>query len=798
LNPQFFSYFKQFIRRIHTAYLRGLKNIANPKTAAYHYCSRSKFLKIMRILSVIFMAVAATAAVPQASAQIASDLNPLNSTVTTGVGVHKADQLQKVKIGNSTVDNSAETSTTTGGTQTQGVRSLPPNEFQRFVAESTGMHLPLYGEHSLSSGTHAAPPSSVPPPPEHPLGPGDEILIRGWGSIELDHRVVIDRNGLISVPTVGTIVLGGVKAGDAESVIRANIERLYRDVKVSVTFGQLRTISVYVVGQARNPGTYRVSSLSTVLSVLFQTGGPNAIGSLRRLQVKRANGTSAEFDLYAFLSKGDKSADIRLHDGDTVFIPPALGFVALVGKVNQPAVYELRSNQDTLQSLLEVAGGLPVVADPRRAFIERIDPSAGKPRTVEQFALDKPGLERYLRNGDLVNITSITPEFANAVTLRGNVDQPVRAPFRPGMRVRDLIPSKDYLVTRSALARQNSAVLETTGSATIASRIGATLEQINWDYAVIERINKNNLQVELIPFNLGKVFDEPTSENNRLLQAGDTVTIFSHTDVAMPVAKRRVFVRVEGEVQVPGVYQMSAGDTIHSLVAKAGGPTREAYLFGTAFYREQTRREQALNLVKAADRLERQMLSERSQLAANRLGQQGSEAISAAAADRSGEHALARLRQLQPSGRITLGLDPVERSFNRMPNLKLEDGDRLVIPNRPDFINVFGAVNVEASPVWREGLRVRDYLQMAGVSQDADLDAVFVLRADGSVMTKGTGLLSFGGVDRIEIMPGDSIVVPELLDKETKWSKFVRGARDWTQIIANFGIGAAAVKVLRD
>ncbi|RJG23861.1 polysaccharide biosynthesis/export family protein [Massilia cavernae] len=686
----------------------------------------------------------------------------------------------------------------------------PTSEFQKFLQESTGKILPVFGaEFFANAPSTFAPILNAPVPAEYPLGPGDELLIRGWGSIDINYRATIDRNGLITIPTVGSVVLGGVKAGDAESVIRAEIAKLYKGVSINVNFGQLRAITVYVVGQANRPGTYTVSSLSTLVTALFASGGPNANGSMRRVQVKRAGKVVAELDLYAFIAKGDKSADIKLQDGDAIYIPSAAGYVALVGKVNSPAIYELRSANDAIASVLDVAGGLPVVADPRRAFLERIDANKNRPRSVEQFALDEAGLKKTLKNGDVLNITSITPDFSNAVVLRGNVDQAVRAPFRAGMRISDLIPSRDYLITRSSTQRQNSALNageneRTTGEnvETIASRIGGLIEEINWDYAVVERINRDDLSVSLLPFNLGKVFSNPAGADNLLLQPGDTVTIFSQKDVLVPMDKRRVFVRVEGEVNVPGVYQMSSGETLQQLMARAGGPTRNAYVFGVGFYREQVRKEQEANLEKAASRLENQLRSEQSKAVANIRGSSTADARIAEArreADlMAAQAAVARLRQLKPTGRIAFGLDPRELSFARLPQLKLEGGDRLVVPAKPEFVHVFGAVNVEASPLWRPNSRVNDYLKLAGATADADLDNAFILRVDGSVVSRNTGNWLFGGFGGVEVMPGDSIVVPEKFDKETRWTKFTQGTREWAQIFANFGLGAAAIKTLRD
>jgi protein involved in polysaccharide export with SLBB domain len=685
-----------------------------------------------------------------------------------------------------------------------------PSEFQKFVEDNTGKLLPIFGsEFFANTPSTFAPISNSPVPSDYPLGPGDELMVRGWGTIDIDYRAVIDRNGTITIPTIGSVALAGVKAGDAQQVIRAAVNRLYKGVTLNVTFGQLRAITVYVVGQANRPGTYTVSSLSTLVTALFASGGPNANGSMRHVQVKRSGKVVTELDLYAFIAKGDKSADIKLQDGDTIYIPAAGGFVALTGKVNSPAVYELKNNGETIESLLGFAGGLPVVANPRRAFLERIDPNKNRPRSVEEFALDADGLHRSLKNGDVLNIMSITPDFSNAVVLRGNVDQPVRAPFRSGMRVSDLIPSKEYLLTRNSVKRQNNTLAtgddekDTHEKAdTIASRIGGLVDEINWDYAVIERIDRSDLNTHLISFNLGNIFTNPDGPDNIQLQPGDTITIFSQRDVAVPIDKRQVFVRVEGEVNIPGVYQMTAGDSLQTLIAKAGGPTSNAYLFGTAFYREEVRKEQAANLQRAADRFEAQVRSEQSTQAANLRGLSPTDAAAATAQfdaqRRIAEERIARFRRLQPTGRIAFGMEPNDRSFAHLPQLKLQNGDRLVIPSKPAFVNVFGAVNVEASPLWKPNTRVNDYLKIAGTSVDADVDNVFVLRVDGTVVSSESQGWLLGKIGGVEVMPGDTIVVPEKLDKQTAWSKFMQGARDWTQILANLGLGAAAVKTLRN
>lgn len=773
--------------------------------------------KIIRRLLAVVLAVTSIAA----SAQDAGTKEEMFGQVITPPASPAAPEMpRRISINNSsTADSNSETSTSprsrsvldTRTPSTSAVKGaeVGTSEFQKFIADSTGKILPVFGAQFFANAPGTFTPiSGAPVPADYPLGVGDELMIRGTGSIDIDYRATIDRNGQISIPTIGPVSLAGVKAGDAESVIRNAVATMYKGVKVSVNFGKLRAITVYVVGQANRPGTYTVSSLSTLVTTLFASGGPNANGSMRHLQVKRGGKVVADLDLYAFIAKGDKSADIKLQDGDSIYIPAATGHVALVGKVNTPAIYELRTGNDTIESMLDIAGGMPIVADPRRAYLERIDANKNQPRSVEQFALMGEGLKRSLKNGDVLNITSITPDFSNAVVLRGNVDQAIRAPFLQGMHVSDLIPNREYLITRNSIKRQNSAVStgendkatnETAGN--IASRIGGLIDEINWDYAVVERINRSDLTVSLIPFNLSNVFSNPSGSDNVQLQPGDTVTIFSQQDVAVPMDKRRVFVRIEGEVKVPGVYQMTAGETLQSLLARAGGTTPDAYLFGTAFYREQVRQEQQANLEKAAIKLENQLRLEQAKSVANVRTLNMNDAQKAESQRQAemqvAQENISRFRQLKPTGRIAFGLDPTERSFARLPQLKLENGDRLVISAKPEFVHIFGSVNAEASPMWRANMRVDDYLKMAGMTVDADSENVFIMRTDGSVVARNSGAWAFGGIGGVIVMPGDSIVVPEKFDKETRWTKFTKGTQEWAQIFANFGLGAAAIQILK-
>lgn len=738
-------------------------------------------------------------------------------------------------------------------------KPLPPNEFQRFVLETSGQALPLFGTSFFSQASAAyVPQSNAPVSPDYRVGPGDEMQIRGWGAVDIDVRAVVDRDGMIHIPRIGAVSMNGIRSAQAEDVIRAAIGKYYRDFQLSVTMGQLRGITVYVVGQARKPGSYTLSSNSTLVSALFASGGPNQNGSMRHVQVKRAEKTVTDLDLYAFLAKGDKSADIKLQDGDTIVIPAAKGFVALSGKVANSAVYELAGDGETIGSMLAVAGGLPVVADPKRAQLERLDPNKKPARTVEAFALDAQGLAKKLRSGDLLTVSALVPEFGNAVTLRGNVAQPIRSPWRKGMKIRDLIPDKAYLMSRASVKRQNEVMLsdedrlaanvevfpddssaqpprylaqgsqersaqvggqlpqlqeqtpqwqdrgrlarnpkEVRDNAdTLADRIGNLVDEINLDYAVIERVDSANVSVKLLPFSLGKALDDANSADNLELQPGDIVTVFSVNDVRVPQAKRQVFVRVEGEVQRPGIYQMQPGDSLPQLIEKAGGLTPDAYLFGAGFFREEVKRAQAQNLEQLVRRLEAQVDTRLSSAAASvSSSDAGVAQIRVQAEAQAQKQALERLRNLKPSGRIMLGLNNDHVQPDKLPALRLENQDRLVVPARPDFVYVLGSVNTESSLIWRQGASVQQYLDQSGLTSGADIDEIFVLRADGSVLSNAGRW--FSSVRGATVLPGDVIVLPEKTDHESAWSVFTRNAKDITQIVYQFSLGAAAIKTLR-
>ena len=724
--------------------------------------------------------------------------------------------------------------------------SLPPTpplaltEFQKVVAGSTGKVLPIFGADLFNASPSTfAPVDNIPVTPDYVIGPGDELRLQIWGQVNQRGTFVVDRTGSISLPEVGTIHVAGLRFSQLSDFLKSQLGRVYRNFDLNVNLGQLRSIQVFVVGQAKKPGSYTIGSLSTLLNALFASGGPLPNGSLRDIQVKRGSETVTHFDLYDLLLHGDKSKDVRLEPGDVIFIPGVGPQVAVMGSVNTPALYELRGEQ-SFNQVVALAGGLTSVADGSLVHIDRIYKHTH--RSELEINLTN-GDSNPVQDGDIISVNSIVDRFDNAVTLRGNVANPGRYVWHQGMRVSDLIPSREALITRNyyqshdqlgqitndykgptqegALGIQSGAVSDSAidrgivGANGGGNAVGATLTAgvrnfsattdvilcapyIDWDYAVIERQNATDLTTSLLSFNLGKaIVDKDQSQDLQLL-SGDVVTVFSKADIRVPNSQQTKFVKLEGEFAASGIYSVEPGETLRHLLSRAGGLTPDAYLYASEFTRESVRRVERQRIIEYADALEGEITARSANLASSALTDRD-----AAAAQESGAQARAtlnRLRQAQPTGRIVFQLKPDAQDISAVPDLQLEDGDRFVVPKRPSNVSVQGQVYNANAFVYEKGKRVKDYLHLAGgPDRNADKGREFILRADGSVVSHQYGSLGQRALfaDRtfedIAMLPGDTIVVPPTVEK----GSVLRNLTNIATIIEGFGLGAAAINVLK-
>ncbi|MCU1251392.1 MAG: Capsular polysaccharide export system protein KpsC [Edaphobacter sp.] len=809
----------------------------------------------------------------------------------------------------------------------------PPTEFQLMVANSLGKSLPIYGAKLFRNPPSTfAPLNLVPVTPDYVIGPGDELLIQAWGQVTLNGRFTVDRAGGLYIPQVGTVHVAGLMFAQIQDYLKAQMGRVFRNFDLNVNMGQLRSIQVFVVGQARRPGSYTISSLSTLTNALFATGGPTPQGSMRHIQLKRSGNVIVDFDLYDLLERGDKSKDLQLLPGDVIYIPPAGPQVAVAGSVNAPAIYELKSaDSTTVGEVLELAAGVTNVASGQVARLERVDEH--RMRSMTQMSLDAQGRTTVLHDGDLLEVIAVVNQYRDAVTLRGNVANPGRYTWKTGMRVRDLLPNKDALITRdywlkrSQLGQpmltyiptcfpatpygipdfrygvpfgeegenpnwrysstrnpnligltfgsgesgsrptpdgltdggldcgktpesetsasgindrytppqqavpygtnstspnqpnngfqpngfQPTGSQQTMGgsnqmsatSASLGSNAGSTSSagqfkprndvklsepDIDWTYAVVERQSKENLTTSLLPFNLGKVVLEDDASQNLALLPGDVVTIFSKADIRVPQSQQTRLVRLEGEVISSGVYSVLPGETLRQLVQRAGGLSPEAYLYGSEFTRESTRRVQQQRLNEYIDQITLQMGTNGTNNAGRALNAQDSAAL--AASQSQSQNVINSLRQVRATGRIVLELPPDSHDVSQLPDLPLEDGDRFIVPRVPSTVSVDGAVYNQNSFVYDPSRRVGSYIQLAGgANRDADKNRAYVIRASGSVLSKQySSSLRGNSFDSLHIYPGDTVVIPLNLTK----GNTLRTVVSIAQIVGQLGIAIAA------
>ena len=677
-----------------------------------------------------------------------------------------------------------------------------PNAFQTFLFQITGKAVPIYGEELFNRANPFAALESVPVPSNYTLGPGDEITVKIYSpAIDIDQRFIINKDGTIALPKIGPVPIAGTKVSDVEERLKSYLSRMISDFNVYVTVGQLKGIEIYVVGETRRPGKYVVSSVSTMINALFATGGPSSNGSMRNIQLVRQGRVVGSVDLYQFLRGGDTSKDIGLMTGDVIKIPPVGPQIAMLGSIPNPAVYELAPGEssNTLQSMISFAGNVSVFTSPLQVSIERIDSTREKPLSALSISLDKSGLATHLKGGDIITFLPIKPAFENAISLRLLGLPSVRLPIKPGATLRDVIPNKEALLTNLYFLRRFTPPASQGGNEDDQARIRASarLDQINWDHALLERINPNDLSPEIISFNLGEAISAADPKYNVPLKSGDIITIFSQKDIQVPASKQTRIVRIQGEVRNPGIYQLKAGDTLPMLVDRAGGLSSDAYVYGTEFSRESVRDGQRKNIATVIKNLENQLAFEAKNpsldtgTAEDRLRQQGLQAANRA----SLQSKIEQLKNGNPNGRLSLELNPEDAEY---PELLLEDGDLVSVPQIPSSVAVIGAVYNESGLLYKEGKKAKDYINSAGVSVTAERDWTFLVRADGSVKAPDTsGWSTSGAVFDVVLMPGDVVVVPEKIQRETGYTVFMRGLKDWTQVLFQLGLAAAAIHVLK-
>jgi len=656
--------------------------------------------------------------------------------------------------------------------QLQAAESL--SEFEQFIASgassiiSTNIRQFGYDLFRQPPSTFA-PADRVPVGPDYVLGPGDELRITIWGNIEGQWNAVIDRDGKISLPKVGTIGVTGLTFGEFKVTLHKELSKFYTNFQMNVSMGPLRTIRVYIVGNAAKPGAYTISSLSTLVNSLFEAGGPNKTGSMRSIDVKRNGVTVVQFDMYDFLLKGNKTKDVRLMPEDVIFIPPVGPLAGIAGNVKNPAIYELKG-ETRLLDLIGMAGGLSGMAFRGRVQVQRTQNNEF--RTVfegDLIDIEKNTEKNFpIKDGDLVKVFSVV-DLKNIVTITGAVGNPGDFGVASGVtRVSDIISMSGGLLYYASSQVEITRV----------------------------KVTQSGPRTERFVIDAFKAMEgDPT--NNVPLEMNDY--LFVRT---VPEWQLYRTVNVGGEVKYPGAYTITRGERLSSVLERAGGYTNFAYLRGALFTRERVKQLQQKSLEELASRLERELIAEGAAQASTALSAEEVQAKKLEMEQRG--KFIESIRKLKANGRMTIWLAHLRLLKGSEYDIELEEGDSLYIPAENKVINVVGAVMSNGSFIYNEKWGYEDYVQMAGgYSRHADEDNVFVMKVDGSARKLSNGFMNWSPLrKRWEVAgfneskglleAGDSIVVPERLER-TAW---LRNLKDITQILANAGLAAATIAVL--
>ena len=408
--------------------------------------------------------------------------------------------------------------------------------------------------------TTFTPANQIPVSPDYLLGPGDNLNILFYGKTNESVSLEINRNGAVDFPQLGPVNLTGMTFVDAKTLLQERIAEEMLGVQASISLGELRSIQIFVLGEAYKPGAYTVSALSTITNALFLSGGVSDIASLRNIQLKRGGDTIATLDLYELLLDGDTSNDQRLQASDVIYIPTVGNTASVDGEVKRPAIYELKG-ATTVKQLVAMAGGMQPTAYPNRATIQRSD-ADGFMTVVDLDLTAATGLAERVGNGDLLIIDSVVERKEAVVTLSGHVYRPGEFRWKSGLRVTDLV--KDVRQLRS---------------------------DGDLDFALIRREIPPIGLVLPIFVNLGAALENRGGDDDILLAARDELMVFSREEGRAEILRDLVdelklqarsgkmadIVSVTGTVRSPGDYPLTKNMTVTQLIAAAGGLEESAY-----------------------------------------------------------------------------------------------------------------------------------------------------------------------------------------------------------------------------
>ncbi|MBT1073022.1 SLBB domain-containing protein [Pelotalea chapellei] len=705
---------------------------------------------------------------------------------------------------------------------------------------------------------------SMPASGNYTLGSGDSLNITIWGSLSAKYELPIDRNGEITIPKVGVIGVSGLTYAQASEAIKKAISRFYKNFELNVTLGKTRTIQVFVVGEVEKPGSLQVSSLSSIIDALSAAGGPSRNGTLRNVRLMRDGKMISEFDLYQFMLTGDRSKDERLQNGDTILVPVIGPVVAVAGEVKRPAIYEMKGNTSLADAIAMAGGitaagytgkiQVERIANNTAKII--LDYSSHEGQLDNQTGSVK------IIDRDMIKISSVQEAVRDVVVLRGNVTRPGEYQFRKGMRVKDLIAGYQDLLPESYLesaeiirlalpdyhkevlsislrkafqdSEKDNIELQEQDTIRVFSRwemqekpvvaingfvknpgtydfypgmtvrdliaaAGSAKRNAILDFAELTRVSitGDKAKSSRIQINLEKALSNGDPENNLLLQPDDVLIV---RGISEWVEATDRFVTLKGEVKFPGVYSVTRGEKLSSVIQRAGGYTAKAYLNGAKFTRRSVMEIQQKRMDEIIARTEKDILQKQfalSYVAASREELEGTRAALDGLLK-----SIERLKSLKAEGRIVIRLAALEKLKTSSYDLEMEGGDTVEIPPRPNVVNVMGQVYNQTTFVHLpDSSDVETYLSKAGgPTRDAETSDMYIIKVDGSVYSRQQSSFgikwnddarkwNLGSFMASSMDPGDTLVVPQKLER-TAW---LRDIKDITTILSQVALTAGSV-----
>lgn len=638
---------------------------------------------------------------------------------------------------------------------------------------------------------------NIPTPEDYKLGPGDEIVIDIWGASQASLQQIISPEGSIVVDRLGPVYLNGMTIREANSYIQQKFSSVYSGIgneggssQIKLTLGQIRTIQINILGEVAVPGTYALSSLSSVFHALYNAGGINDIGSLRSIQLYRKGKLIKTIDIYQYLLNGNASGETRLMDGDIIMVPPYISLVEIVGKIKRPMFYEMTVTE-TLSDLIKYSGGF--TGD---AYKEKIDITRKTGKYDKAYTVSSKDFENFiLDDKDSIFISAGLNQFDNRVEIKGAV-------FRPGYyEVGEQIKTIKNLIEKAGGIKENAFL----------------------NRAILTR-EKADLTRETVPINLknlleGRTADINLKKNDMLLVASDSVLVELGSFT------------IYGDVQVPGEYNYAEGTSIEDLIIKAGGllksaslakvdvsrrivdplsiespnviadiytfniknglvvdgppdfvlnPYDQVYVRRSPGYIEQRnieiagevlfpgkyalkeKTERLSDIVKRAGNLTPHAFSAGARLLREKTIMEMTEERKAMQALSKGlkDSISTDLLNINPYYSVGIELDKAIANPKSEYDLVLREGDQLIVPEYDNTVRINGSVMYPNTVLYKKGQKVSYYINQAGGYSDlAEKKRAYIVYMNGTVA-------KVKGSNRDAIQPGCNIVIPSKEQKE--------------------------------